>query len=49
MFFSAASGSPDAAINRNSFTTTFWWVSGILALMWALMCFLPKRPSSQAG
>ncbi|MFJ3520807.1 hypothetical protein [Streptomyces sp. NPDC090131] len=45
MFFSATSGSPDAAINHNSFTSTFWWVSDTLALM----CFLPKRPSSQAG
>ncbi|MFD9415182.1 hypothetical protein ACFWC9_10765 [Streptomyces goshikiensis] len=28
---------------------TLWWISGTLALMWALMFFLPKRPSSQAG
>ncbi|WP_231626406.1 MFS transporter [Streptomyces apocyni] len=45
VFFSATDGSPEGAINRDAFTSVLWWVGGTLALMWALMFFLPKRQS----
>jgi hypothetical protein len=46
--FSATAGSPDGAINRAAFTGALWWVCGTLALMWALMFFLPEQASRPA-
>ncbi|MGX8906363.1 MFS transporter [Streptomyces netropsis] len=48
VFFSATGGSPDDAINRDAFTGILWWVGGALAVMWALMFFLPKPTNSRA-
>ncbi|MFI1253279.1 hypothetical protein ACH4U6_05640 [Streptomyces netropsis] len=48
VFFSATGGSPDDAINRDAFTGILWWVGGTLAVMWALMFFLPKHTNSRA-
>ncbi|MGI5336531.1 MFS transporter [Streptomyces sp. CA-181903] len=42
VFFTITGDSPDAALHRDAFTTVLWWASGLLALMWALMFFLPK-------
>ncbi|MFD7239521.1 MFS transporter [Streptomyces syringium] len=47
VFFSATGGSSDDAINRDAFTGILWWVGGALAVMWALMFFLPKPTNSR--
>ncbi|MEU5125209.1 MFS transporter [Streptomyces mobaraensis] len=49
VFFATTGGSPDAGLNRDAFVTVLWWVSGLLALMWALMFFLPKHTENRAG
>lgn len=46
VFFAITGGSPDSAV-RDAFVTVLWWVSGLLALMWALMFRLPKHANSQ--
>ncbi|MEV6551311.1 MFS transporter [Streptomyces sp. NPDC051597] len=46
MFFAITGGSRDGAVNRDAFVTVLWWVSGLLALMWALMFCLPKHANS---
>ncbi|GAA5072227.1 MFS transporter [Nocardia iowensis] len=48
VFFAATGGSPDGALNRDAFTGVLWWVGGTLAVLWALMFFLPKHPNSPA-
>ncbi|WP_244291387.1 MFS transporter [Streptomyces subrutilus] len=48
VFFAATNGSPDAGLNRDAFTSVLWWVSGALALMWALMFCLPRQANSRA-
>ncbi|GAA0275017.1 hypothetical protein GCM10010302_10830 [Streptomyces polychromogenes] len=48
VFFAVTNGSADSALNRDAFLDVLWWVSGLLALMWALMFCLPKRPDDQA-
>ncbi|MFF0738881.1 MFS transporter [Streptomyces sp. NPDC004111] len=48
VFFAATNGSPDAGLNRAAFLTVLWWVTGLLALMWALMFCLPKQAGNQA-
>ncbi|MDX3108107.1 hypothetical protein [Nonomuraea angiospora] len=40
--------SRNGALSREAFTSVLWWVGGTLALMWALMFFLPKQANSQA-
>ncbi len=47
-FFATTNGSPDAALNRDAFRTVLWWVTSLLALMWALMFCLPKQAGDQA-
>lgn len=47
VFFAVTGGSPDAGLNRDAFVTVLWWVSGLLALMWALMFCLPKQADNQ--
>ncbi|MGW2814087.1 MFS transporter [Streptomyces sp. NPDC001415] len=47
VFFATTGGSPDAGLNREAFITVLWWVGGLLAGMWALMFFLPKRANNQ--
>jgi EmrB/QacA subfamily drug resistance transporter len=47
VFFAITGGSPDGAVNRDAFVTVLWWVGGLLALMWALMFYLPKHANSQ--
>ncbi|GAA3386810.1 MFS transporter [Streptomyces roseoviridis] len=49
VFFTTTGGSPDAGVNRDAFITVLWWVGSLLALMWALMFFLPKRTKNRAG
>ncbi|MFJ7206824.1 MFS transporter [Streptomyces sp. NPDC098789] len=41
VFFTTTNGSPDAGLNRDAFLTVLWWVGSLLALMWALMFYLP--------
>lgn len=48
VFFATTSGSPDAALHRDAFLTVLWWVGSLLALMWALMFFLPEQADDQA-
>ncbi|QBS44533.1 MFS transporter [Nocardia sp. CS682] len=48
VFFAATGEAPDSAVNRGAFTGVLWWVGGALAVMWAVMFFLPKQPNSQA-
>lgn len=43
VFFAATGHSPDAGLNREAFITVPWWVGGHLALMRALMFYLPRR------
>ncbi|MGK5544054.1 MFS transporter [Streptomyces sp. URMC 127] len=49
VFFATTGGSPDAGLNRDAFTTVLWWAGSLLALMWALMFFLPKHTKNRAG
>ncbi|MFF7730819.1 MFS transporter [Streptomyces sp. NPDC008001] len=49
VFFATTGGSPDAGVNRDAFVTVLWWVGSLLALMWALMFFLPRRTKNRAG
>ena len=49
VFFATTGGSPDAGLNRDAFTTVLWWVGSLLAVMWALMFFLPKHTKNPAG
>ncbi|MEU4728810.1 MFS transporter [Streptomyces sp. NPDC023588] len=48
VFFAITGGSSDGAVNRDAFVTVLWWVSGLLALMWALMFCLPRHTDDQA-
>ncbi|MFI9407333.1 MFS transporter [Nocardia sp. NPDC052316] len=48
VFFAATGGSLGSAVNRDAFTGVLWWVGGALALMWAVMFFLPRQVNSQA-
>ncbi|MEW2136493.1 hypothetical protein AB0892_07785 [Streptomyces sp. NPDC005409] len=48
VFFALTGGSCDGAVNRDAFVTVLWWVSGLLALMWALMFCLPRHADHQA-
>ncbi|WP_345497411.1 hypothetical protein [Streptomyces racemochromogenes] len=48
VFFSTTGGSAEAGLNREAFITVLWWVAGLLALTWALMFCLSKRPGGQA-
>lgn len=47
VFFALTGGSPEAGLNRDGFITVLWWVVGLLALMWTLLFFLPKRANTQ--
>lgn len=47
VFFAITGGSPDAGLNRDGFINVLWWVGGLLALMWTLMFFLPKRANTR--
>ncbi|MER7623772.1 MFS transporter [Streptomyces sp. NPDC126503] len=47
VFFATTNGSPDTALNRDAFLTVLWWVTSLLALMWALMFCLPKKAGTQ--
>ncbi|MFH8608490.1 MFS transporter [Streptomyces sp. NPDC018029] len=48
VFFATTGGSLDAGLNRDAFLTVLWWAGGLLALLWALMFCLPKRPNGPA-
>ncbi|MFI5783992.1 MFS transporter [Nocardia sp. NPDC051570] len=48
VFFSATGGVPTSTLNRDAFTGVLWWVGGALAVMWALMFFLPQRMNGRA-
>ncbi|WP_030786259.1 MFS transporter [Streptomyces sp. NRRL S-920] len=48
VYFSATGGSPDGTANREAFTGVLRWVGGALAVMWALMFFLPGRAGGEA-
>ncbi|WP_194836780.1 MFS transporter [Nocardia sp. XZ_19_369] len=48
VFYAATGGSAASVLNRDAFTGVLWWVGGALAVMWAVMFFLPKEKNSQA-
>ncbi|AEW98109.1 hypothetical protein SCATT_57380 [Streptantibioticus cattleyicolor NRRL 8057 = DSM 46488] len=41
--------SADGAVSRGAFTGVIRWVGGALAVMWAVMSFLPKHATSRSS